>query len=193
MKKLAVLFVVFMALYQTACGGDKGGGTDTGDKDVNIGTDEGQDAQKEVTTDTVVDDVKTDVKYDIPTDLPTDTPKDEGGKDEGTTETIGDDVKDVPPQDVPTSEEVTQMGLSCKEFWVCVGECPQGTQGEACVADCQAQMTSDAAMQVQALGGCLQNNGCYDKPTDDEFYACLEEFCLDEYFMCFSGNTYQTC
>lgn len=82
---------------------------------------------------------------------------------------------------------------SCKAFYFCVGDCPPLPQGQACVQECQSKLSPQGMQDVQNLQNCLQQYGCFDKPTDEEFSQCLEDYCIEPYFKCFSGNLYQDC
>jgi hypothetical protein len=53
-------------------------------------------------------------------------------------------------------------------------------------------MSAEGMADYQAFNQCLQTN-CSGATTNDEFYACLEEFCMDTYYGCFWGCTYETC
>ncbi len=82
---------------------------------------------------------------------------------------------------------------SCKAYYLCANACPPLPQGQACVQECQSKLSPQGMQDVQNLQNCLQQNGCLDKPTDEEFAKCLEDYCIEPYFHCFSGNLYQSC
>jgi hypothetical protein len=81
---------------------------------------------------------------------------------------------------------------SCKNYFECASECPQGTQGNACRQECQSALNSEGNQQYQAFMTCLNTN-CASATTDEEFYACLEDLCITQYYNCFWGCTYPNC
>lgn len=89
---------------------------------------------------------------------------------------------------IPTLDEG-----SCKAYYFCTKGCPQQPQGQACIQECQGKLSQQGMQDVQNLQNCLQQNGCLDKPTDEELSKCLEDFCIEPYFRCFSGTLYQSC
>jgi|GEM_PF-1719036 len=108
-------------------------------------------------------------------------------------------IPEIPPPDegVTYDEGVSDdPGLppvdeTCKEYYMCLGNCPQGDQ--ACYQECNAVLSPVGAQRSNALMQCLQQHGCLSTPTDEEFAECLEEYCISEYFMCFQGDTYRSC
>ena len=100
--------------------------------------------------------------------------------------------------DVCTGGKGCQDGMclcpvgSCKAAYECMGECPAGTAGKACVQQCQNQLSADGMADYQAFNQCMQTN-CAGATTTEEFYACLEANCMNEYYGCFWGCTYLTC
>ena len=82
---------------------------------------------------------------------------------------------------------------SCKWYFSCAGDCPPQPQGQACLQECQAGLSPTGQQDVESLFNCLEVNNCQDKPTDGEWSQCLEDFCLNPYFVCFSGKVYATC
>ncbi|MEW6408324.1 MAG: hypothetical protein AB1465_06585 [Patescibacteria group bacterium] len=80
---------------------------------------------------------------------------------------------------------------SCKDFYSCYGNCTQNDQ--ICVDNCYSKATPAGQQEIKDLVNCLQTNSCSDKSSDEDFIKCLEDFCLDQYFKCFSGDEYQTC
>ena len=83
-------------------------------------------------------------------------------------------------------------GLSCQGFYGdCVPACPTDSSGapdQPCLQSCFDQMTTTGQAEYNALGNCLQSAGCYNMPSDEEFYDCLGVNCMYEYYGCFHGD-----
>lgn len=189
MKKMKWMASLVVVVFISACGG--GGGENP---DATTNTD-AKSILKDVLGKEATDPGQE--KYDPgqPSDKiePTDqVEKVDPGQVEVSQETQGTtDIKEI-SQDPGTDLCVEDPG-SCKEFYKCLGDCPQGPIGQECQQQCQANMSPQGAQDQGALQGCLQTNGCLSKTTDEEFAQCLEDYCLDPYFKCFSGCKYKTC
>jgi len=64
--------------------------------------------------------------------------------------------------------------------------------GEACRQQCQSNLSVRGLTDYNNFIQCLQRN-CANAQTDEEFYACLEQKCISEYYHCFWGCQYQNC
>lgn len=212
MKKcLGILAVLAMAVGVTACdsSNDNGQdviipptdtGADTGRDTVNPPTDTGTDTGRDTVTpptdngtdtvtpptDTGADTVNppTDTGADTvtpPTDNGTDTtqPPTDTGVDQGTD-----------PGTTPTC--VDEGARSCKGYFECAADCPQDQTGNACRQQCQSNLSVRGLTDYNNFIQCLQRN-CANAQTDEEFYACLEQKCISEYYHCFWGCQYQNC
>jgi len=82
---------------------------------------------------------------------------------------------------------------SCKTYYSCIATCAPSPEGDACLEACAAALSQEGLADVTAFQNCLTTNGCYDKETNEEFNACLNSFCKNTYFQCFSGNVHQDC
>jgi len=193
------------AVFAVACGGGGGGGgTDTGGgADIIVGGDDGSNLADTKTDTTPPKDGQE--AYELPpppidhgptTDVGPDTqdtitPPPDEGQDPGV---VGDTVKpDTQPDQNPVDTNPPLDEGSCKAYYQCVGACPPQPQGQACIQECQNKLSPQGMQDVQNLQNCLQQNKCFDKPTDQEFNQCLEDFCIEPYFHCFSGTLYQSC
>jgi hypothetical protein len=111
------------------------------------------------------------------------------------------EVEDAAPDaggDVPPEAETDMPGdetscTQCGDFYDCIAECPTGAGGKTCRDDCLAQMCPYDRAEMQGFLDCVDAHGCMDAQTDPEYAACIEQYCLDEYFDCFSGCGYLTC
>ena len=90
-------------------------------------------------------------------------------------------------QCVPTT---TGTG-TCKWYYSCSSECTQGD--DPCFQACADALSPQGLQDTAAFQQCLENNGCYNASTDDQFYQCLDDYCLLPYYKCFSGTSYATC
>ncbi|MBM4396866.1 MAG: hypothetical protein FJ087_14400 [Deltaproteobacteria bacterium] len=201
MKRVLVcLFGLALVGGLVACGG--GGGDETGANN----------------PDAAVTDVKQDVKTDVPklgdvkqegttdttpvpdTKIDNPPPKDEGtnpdttiGPDQATdTYVKPDPTPDTTGNDPGPETNPIEYG-TCKWFYDCANQCPPPPNQQACVTDCQNETSSEGFAGVQAFETCMDQNGCYNKASQDELIKCLSDFCMDEYFKCFSGTLYATC
>jgi hypothetical protein len=174
------LLVSFLAAFAFACDSSSGGTDATGD--VIIGGDQALDSEADGTTEV------TDKGPDGETVNP--DVKDPGGE-----ETTPPDVtkEDLVTLDDGMAEEVGPTCQQCPYFYDCIQDCPAGAAGQACQQDCLAQLCAQDQQDFQAFYTCLNNNGCNTKTTDEEFMDCLDQFCIDPYFKCFSGDKYATC
>jgi hypothetical protein len=169
----------------------------------------------------VIQDVTENPGYDVPkTDTPaTDTPVTDAPKtDNPVTDTPVTDtpvtdtpvtdtpVTDTPVTDTPVTdtkpdtpvtdvagEETTVPCQPCPYFGECIQDCPAGAAGQACQQDCLAQLCPQDQQDFQAFYNCLSTNGCLQKTTNEEYGACIDQFCLDPYFKCYSGELYAGC
>lgn len=129
----------------------------------------------------------------VATDPGTDNPvqTDEGQPtDQGTDP--GTDLGTDPGTDPGVPACVDDPIGSCKAVYECMGECPDGTAGQACVQQCQNNLSAAGMADYQAFNQCLQTK-CAGATTNEEFYACLEANCIEQYYGCFWGCTYLTC
>lgn len=81
---------------------------------------------------------------------------------------------------------------SCKAVYACMGECLQGSAGDACRQLCIDNLSADGLVDYQAFDQCVQTN-CGSVMPAEEFLACVDANCKDEYYGCFWGCTYATC
>lgn len=205
MLRMTTVLLVAMAMFVFAgCESDDGGlgggggsssssDTTTGDtaKETGFGTLDGsttdQVANSDATaTDTIAGDTTTDTTVDTTPDTYPDT----------TPDTMPDTTPDTTPDtgsdttiDVPDS---TPQGLSCKEFYMdCLPACPAGAGGQpdqACVTQCQNNLSTSGQQELGNFQGCMQQNGCFNAASEDAMMACLEDNCLDTYLGCFHGE-----
>jgi hypothetical protein len=103
------------------------------------------------------------------------------------------DIADVNLQDDlfaqdDIGQEVSEKDETCKRFYQCVDNC--APDDETCLAQCQSVLSFTGSQRKDALEACIKQNACDIAP--DEF-ACIEEHCIEQYFMCFQGYTYTTC
>jgi len=85
-------------------------------------------------------------------------------------------------------QEISEKDETCKRFYQCVDNC--APDEETCVVQCQSLLSFTGSQRRDALEACIKENACDTAP--DEF-ACIEEHCIVQYFMCFQGYTYTTC
>lgn len=114
--------------------------------------------------------------------LPDDTTvSDPGPQDDGASgdPDTGPDVPDIPPVDT-----------TCQAFYACAGNCATGDA--VCIDACLLQASPEGKQEQEALENCLLANNCFGL-TDDAFSDCLDAYCLDPYFDCFSGGDLATC
>ncbi|NOZ02859.1 MAG: hypothetical protein GXP54_13380 [Deltaproteobacteria bacterium] len=185
MKRIVGIIAMMAVLSLLAACGSSDGGTDTiNTPDTIINTDNGVDLGKYDPGLPPIDNGQLD--KGLQTDkgqYDPGQPTDNGGVDQGQpTDNGGTDLNINPPQEG-----------SCKWYFSCAGDCPPQPQGQACLQECQAGLSPQGQTDVEALFNCLDVNGCQAKPTNEEWAQCLNDFCLDPYFSCFSGNTYATC
>jgi MYXO-CTERM domain-containing protein len=93
------------------------------------------------------------------------------------------------PDEIVCSDGHCQEPLSCDCSCIfdCFDTCPEGDQ--ACFQNCVNAATIEAQMNYNALIVCLDESGYFDCPAEDD--VCLNETfdeCLDEYYVCFSGD-----
>lgn len=195
MKRLALVLVLVLTGVIACESSSGGGGTD-----VIVFPD-----ATEGTVDTTYDVPKTDQpKTDTPvtdtpvtdnpvTDTPvtdnqvTDLPVTDNQVTDPTPTDVGVEVTDLP------GEEQVEKCKPCPYFFDCIQDCPQGAAGQACQQACLGELCPEDQQEFQAFYNCVYTNGCLQKTTNEEWAACLEQFCLDPYFKCFSGDKYQTC
>lgn len=80
--------------------------------------------------------------------------------------------------------------LSCKDYYLCIINCPNDATGEACVSDCQADMSEDAYYKWGDFIDCIDGAGYFDCAEGDE--QCYEDAwiaCDAEFKACASGDT----
>lgn len=82
---------------------------------------------------------------------------------------------------------------SCQWYFECTKDCPPVTEGTACVLHCKESLTPQVLSEIEILSNCIEANGCSDKSTEEEVSICIEDFCLEPYFKCYSGETLATC
>ena len=85
--------------------------------------------------------------------------------------------------------------LDCKGLYDCLSDCPHDAGGyptQACRDECNQKTSSEGHQVDDALTKCLTDNVC-NIYSGDAFSKCLDQYCLDEYYHCFSGDTYPTC
>jgi hypothetical protein len=82
---------------------------------------------------------------------------------------------------------------SCKWLHtVCFEPCysyPSVPQQKACLDECSSLLTPDGKLAATAFSNCMSQNSCWNDSTG----KCIDDYCLHEYFECFSGDTYTTC
>lgn len=190
LRILSTLFVLVFAFAgcesDTGTGGGGGGGggnKDTSGQDVvagHDGTSNDGDTIEWGDTGTPTPDADT----TNPPDTTPDTTPDGTPTDTTPTDT-------TPEVDVPDTD-TTDPGLSCKEFYMdCLPACPTGPDGMAdqgCMTECQNNLSQAGTNALMAFQNCMQMNGCFNQPTDEALYDCLETNCMAEYLGCFSGD-----
>lgn len=198
-RTMGMGFAVLLAAFAFACGsddgdttiqdliivndviGDTGTTTDDGNlTDTNIGTDTNTGADANELVDGFT---STDTNVGVDTNVGTD----ENG---GTDTNVGTDEGTNPDVTVPTC--IDDPVGSCKAFYECYGLCPDGTAGEACIQECQARLSPDGLEDLQDFQTCLSQY-CASASSNEAFYECLEDYCIETYFGCFWGCNYLSC
>jgi len=145
---------------------------DTGFEDTTIPTDKGNQDPGQAPDDTTIPDPGH-------LDEGTAIPDDGAVGDPGTGSDTGPDIPDVPPVDT-----------TCQDFYDCAGNCTAGDTN--CFDACFLQASPEGQQEQLALENCLLANNCFGLP-DGAFNDCLDAYCLDPYFDCFSGDGLATC
>lgn len=81
----------------------------------------------------------------------------------------------VPTQNEHESAPSPNGTLSCPQIFECYGQCARGDQD--CLDDCERNGTARAQNQVNAIGACIERNGCRDS-------ECVDRLCVTEVSAC---------
>jgi len=81
-----------------------------------------------------------------------------------------------------------ELAGSCQTYYACRSACTTSL----CQSGCEDALSARGISEVLALENCLDGHGCYDL-EGDAFYDCLDANCMDAYYGCFWGCTYDTC
>jgi hypothetical protein len=134
-------------------------------------------------TDTAADDLGVDTT--APDTTAPDTADDAVPDDTGLNDAVDPaDTADPPDATADTSGPDVQPTGTCGEFFACASNC--SPMDASCGTSCAAERSPTAAAQVAAFQQCLAVKGCNLAETDKEYLACIDEFCYEPYFACFS-------
>jgi hypothetical protein len=135
----------------------------------------------------------------VTVDTPRDTPTvDTNGVDNPPPPDTGVDVPVVTDVPVVSDPGTDVTGCfddpegSCKALYACSGDCNQDATGDACRQECQAKLSAKGLADFQAFNTCLQQN-CASATTNEEYYACIDTKCINQYYGCFWGCQYDGC
>lgn len=144
---------------------------------------------------TVADSVNTDTLPDTggnndattPNETAQETTPNETVQETTPNETVQETVQET-RQDAETVTQPFDEGETCPGIFNCANECPTEPQAEAqaCIQGCLTGKEESGILQ--ALVGCLDDNGCYEEGlTEEQAVACQLQFCKGELIECQAG------
>ena len=199
----AGLLAVFMACGGSGSSSTNGGGNgNNGGKDAYTQQDKGGNGNGSGFNNDATDPGQGNGGFDVPANDPgpgTDTGYDWGntGTDPGNTGTDPGNTGTDPGN--PGTDNGTDNGtptcLDCRGYLDCIGQCPQGTQGQGCIKACGNQACAGAAQAAQGFVGCIQKNCAQEMQSQNGIIqiSCLVDKCLDQFVGCYHGDNYKTC